>query len=265
MTPSSRHDSPRDPSIGGLHGAAEVERHLAELEVQVRQLQRQAALGTMSAMLAHEFNNLLTPLIGYCQYAQANPEPANLRKAVDKTVTAAARIKGLCERVMGLASDDAADGGPVALRTMVTDTLEGLGRELAKDRITTAIEIPPDLRVGGAAGLQQVLLNLVINARQAMLGTGGSLILRASRRADGAVEIAVIDSGPGIAPENLERIFEPFFTTKRGESSIERQGMGLGLAVCRRIMSEMGGEIRVASEPGRGATFTLVVPRQTAP
>ena len=238
-----------------------LERHLTQLQRQIEQLQRLAALGTMSAMLAHEFNNLLTPIISYCQYAMQRPEPDLMRTAVEKTLKNSQRLSLLCQRVLGMAVDD--QMGPVDTQVLplVREAAEALGRDLGKDDITLTLDVPEDLKARvRASSLQQVLFNLVINARQAMLDRGGRLTITARPAEAGRVMIEVADTGPGIKPEHLERIFEPFFTTRQHEGRPDRRGIGLGLHICRQLLEEQGGSIVVTSKYGEGAKFTLTVP-----
>ena len=238
-----------------------LERHLTELQRQIEQLQRLASLGTMSAMLAHEFNNLLTPILSYCQYALQRPEPELLRTAVEKTYKNAQRLSLLCQRVLGMAVDDQMGPVETPLLPLVTETIECLGRDLGNDDITLTLDIPEGLRARvRASSFQQVLFNLVINARQAMLDRPGRLTISAQAGDEGRVAIEVVDTGPGIKPEHLDRIFEPFFTTKQHEGRPDRRGIGLGLHICRQLMEEQGGTIRAESKYGEGAKFTLTIP-----
>lgn len=227
---------------------------------ELARLQRLAGLGTMSAALAHEFNNLLTPIVSYCQYAAKQNDPAVLRSAVERAAKNASRLTNLCSTIMNLAAGTNAETCAVAVRPLLNEALECLGRDLAKDKITVTIDASEELRVlAHADSLRQVLFNLLINARQAMLERGGRLTLTA-QRVNQQVEITIADTGRGIAPENLERIFEPFFSTKREEPSTERTSVGLGLYVCRRLMMQQDGSIVASSIPGQGATFTLTLP-----
>lgn len=149
---------------------------------------------------------------------------------------------------------------PTMIAPLVADVLEGLGRDLAKDNITTKIEIPADLHALVPAGtLRQVLFNLVLNARQAMLDRRGTLTISAAAE-NNRVKITVIDTGPGIAAEHLPRLFEPFFTTKAGADRTDRGGTGLGLSICKRLLDDCGGTIQVKSQYGSGAAFTISLP-----
>lgn len=260
------HDSPEGINIPQVDINVEqqldgLERHLADLQRQIEQLQRLASLGTMSAMLAHEFNNLLTPILSYCQYALQRPEPDLLRTAVEKTHKNAQQLSLLCQRVLGMAVDDQMGPVETPLLPLVNETIECLGRDLGKDNITLALNVPPDLRARvRASSLQQVLFNLVINARQAMLDRPGRLTISARSGENGTVVMEIADTGPGIKPEYLDRIFEPFFTTKQHECKPDRRGLGLGLHVCRQLMEEQGGTIQAESQYGEGAKFTLTLP-----
>jgi signal transduction histidine kinase len=132
------------------------------------------------------------------------------------------------------------------------------------------VQIPPGLSVtGDAVQLEQVLLNLLINARHALLGRGGSITIKATQGlttgTDGAagseeVRIQVMDTGPGIPEKYLSRIFEPFFSTKGTSRKGETRGTGLGLAICKEIIEHHGGHIAVESEVGRGTSFNIHLP-----
>ncbi len=232
------------------------------LRKQLREAQRLAALGTMSAMVAHEFNNLMTPVISYAQYAQEKGDEALLKRAVDKALQQARRASQMCDRILGLATQQHLAPGPVEIGPLVNETIAGLGRDLSKDNIQVRVNIPQGLRVRANAGqLQQVLFNLVLNARQAMLGKPGSLTVQAEPLDGGRVAIQVRDTGCGIRPEDLEQIWEPFFTTKRQADRPDQRGIGLGLTICRDMIEELGGTIEVASQPGSGTTFTIRLAR----
>jgi len=262
MVHESRSDINPTVTESGLEAQLDgLEQRMADLQHQVERLQRLASLGTVSAMLAHEFNNILTPIVSYCGYAMQRQDPELMRTAVEKTHKNAQRLTTLCNRILGMAVDDQMGPTETALLPLARDAVECLGRDLDKDDITVSVDVAEDLKARATAGsLQQVLFNLVINARQAMLDRPGALRISARRTDDGRVVIDVSDTGCGIKPENLERIFEPFFTTKEHENRPDRRGIGLGLHVCKQLMEEQGGGIAVRSKPGEGTTFTLTLP-----
>ena len=238
-----------------------LERRLIELQLQVERLQRLAALGTISAMLAHEFNNILTPIVSYCGYAIQRGDPDLMRTAVEKTHKNAQRLTTLCNRILGMAVDDQMGPTDTALLPLVRDAVECLGRDLEKDNIALSIDVPENLKAHATPGaLQQVLFNLVINARQAMIEKGGTLKIVSRPLPGGRVAVDVTDTGCGIRPEHMEKIFEPFFTTKEHEGRPDRRGIGLGLHICKQLMDEQQGTITVVSKPGAGTTFTLTLP-----
>lgn len=231
------------------------------LRKQLREAQRLASLGTMSAMIAHEFNNLMTPVISYAQYAIEKGDEALMKRAVEKSLQQAKRASQLCDRILGLATQSHLGPGPVDLGPLVSETVASLGRDLSKDNIQLRMSIPEGLRVKANAGqLQQVLFNLVLNARQAMLGRSGSLCVQAEPQADNTVAIRIKDTGSGIKPEDLKRIWEPFFTTRRQADRTDQRGIGLGLTICKDIIEELDGTIGAKSQVGLGTTFTITLP-----
>ncbi len=227
------------------------------LRRQLQHAQRLAAVGTMAAMVAHEFNNILTPIVNYAQMARTNPKLA--AKAIDKAADGGQRATHICNAILGI-THEASPEAQVKLADLVSQTLAAMVRDPAKDSIDLRVDVPADLTVRvSPVELQQVLLNLLMNARAAvMTQTRDRVITISARRANG-VEIRVSDNGPGIPPENLEKIFQPFFSTK-SPTAADSGGHGLGLALCRQIATQLGGEISVSSKPGRGATFTVTLP-----
>jgi signal transduction histidine kinase len=151
----------------------------------------------------------------------------------------------------------------VATKALVEEIFTCLCRDFSKDRIRVEIRAEDALQVSCIpVQIQQVLMNLILNARDAMLPGGG--ILRVSAAADEEhVDLVVSDTGAGITPENLKNIFRPFFTTKAGTNrpAGSNSGSGVGLAFCRRIVDAHGGEITVQSQIGQGSTFTVRLPR----
>ncbi|MCL2330404.1 MAG: HAMP domain-containing histidine kinase [Phycisphaerae bacterium] len=247
----------------GQRMEAELERLAQRLQLlvaQVRQSQKLASLGATAAVLAHEFNNLFTPIVAYSRQALDTDDVPLMRKTLEKTLSQIDIVWTMCDRVVGMArqSDDRIK--PVNVSSVATNAIECLCRDLAKDNIAVAMQIDPELTVCTNEGtLLQVLFNLVINARQAMLGRRGRLTVDAVA-VNERVQINVRDTGCGIAPENLDRVFEPFFSTKTQADRPDRRGLGLGLCICREMIEELGGSIRVVSEASVGTTFTIELP-----
>ncbi|MEO6434537.1 MAG: ATP-binding protein [Tepidisphaeraceae bacterium] len=242
-----------------------TQEQLDYLRDQLAESQRLATIGTIAAVIAHEFNNLLTPIVSYSQFALSSAESATpdmelIRKALRKAFASSTKAGRICTSMLALARGESTFSD-VSVQRLVDEALLVLARDPQKDGIALRVQVQPALVVrGDEVQLEQVLLNLLINARQAMLGKGGSLTIKASSDAGGDVKIQVIDTGPGIPAQLLPKIFQPFFTTKSATRKGETQGTGLGLAICRDIIQSHGGRIEVASEVGRGTTFTIVLP-----
>ncbi len=239
-----------------------IEKLTAENQALRQQLvhsQRLATLGTMSAMVAHEFNNILTPIISYAQMAQRNP--AMTSKALDRASDGGLRATDICRAILGLARDEPSESIRVELGQLITETLLAIGRDPKRDSIEVVLRTPADLSiVTRKVELQQVLMNLLLNARSAVMEKSGPRRIEISTTAtDSEVVIRVSDNGGGIPRENLKQIFDPFFTTKPSPDG-KSSGHGLGLAICHDIVLALKGEILVDSTPGQGATFTVTLP-----
>ncbi len=238
---------------------------LEALSEQLTESQRLAAIGTIAAVIAHEFNNILTPMISYSQYALSSAESESpdlmlIRKALGKSFAASTKAGKICNSMLSLARGETSFG-LVKVQTLVDETLAVLARDPQKDGIALRVQVQPDLCVeGDQIQLEQVLLNLLINARQAMLGKAGSLTVKAGLADNGQMRIQVIDTGPGIPEKLLPRIFQPFFTTKGTVRRGEPKGTGLGLSICKDIVEHHHGRIDVQSEVGKGTTFSIYLP-----
>lgn len=233
-----------------------LNREVQSLRDQLKQAQRLATVGTMTAMVAHEFNNILTPIINYAQMARTNPALAD--KAIARAADGGRRATDICNAILGVVRQQDTTTA-VNIAQLIDDTLMAMARDPRKDGIDLTLDVPPDLTVTGRrVELQQVLLNLLINARWAVQQKGrNKTIAIDARKKASSVVILVRDTGVGIPPENLQRIFQPFFSTKPADDS---QGHGLGLTICRDILKSMGGDICVESQLGEGTTFSLRLP-----
>jgi signal transduction histidine kinase len=243
-----------------------MQQQLDLLRAQLMESQRLATIGTISAVIAHEFNNLLTPIISYSQFALSSaqgekPDMELICKALSKSFQSADKAGKICQSLLGLARGQSTFGA-VEVQKLVDETLQVMARDPRKDGIALRVQIQPGIAVqGDSVQLEQVLLNLLINARQAMLGKGGSLSIKASPTDTGEeIRLQISDSGPGIPEKNLEKIFQPFFTTKGTTRRGEAKGTGLGLAICKDIVEHHKGRIQVQSEPGKGTTFSIFLP-----
>jgi len=245
---------------------AQMQAQLDSVREQLTESQRLATIGTIAAVIAHEFNNLLTPIVSYSQYAlqsaeSEKPDMELIRKALSKAFQAASKAGRICTSMLSLARGQSVFG-QVRVQQLVDEVLTVLARDPQKDGIGLRVQVQPDLAVhGDPIQLEQVLLNLLINARQALLGKGGSLTVRAATTEDASeVRIQVIDTGAGIPEKFLPKIFQPFFTTKGTAKPGESKGTGLGLAICKEIVEHHKGRLEVQSEVGRGTTFTIYLP-----
>lgn len=241
----------------------EQQRENDALQSRITQLQALAGLGNASYMIAHEINNLLTPVRSYAALALKNPDDKSLaQKALQKTARNCERASKIMESMLALANGEMQKKKNTRLIILVEDVFACLARNFSKDNITVKIDIDKDLSVCVVpVQIQQVFMNLILNARDAMLPHGGTLSIRAEEKND-AVEIEVADTGCGIEPADLANIFDSFFTTKTKEkSSSQHSGSGLGLAFCKKVIDAHKGLITVESEPGQGATFKITLPK----
>jgi len=246
---------------------ARKEQEYAALKSQNVQLQALANLGSATSMIAHEINNLLTPLANYAALAAKNPQDADLvAKVLDKTTRNCERASKIMNSMLALANGRTQDKHRVLVGALVDDVFTCLCRDFSKDGIVVRIDVPEALEVACVpVQVQQVFMNLILNARDAMLPGGGLLKVSAAENG-GHVDITVSDTGRGIPPENIESIFEPFFTTKAAsEGPAAYSGSGVGLAFCKRVVDAHAGTISVESHPGQGSTFHVRLPQSSSP
>ncbi len=234
---------------------------LHQMQHQLMQSQRLVSLGELVGTVAHEFNNVLTTIINYAKLGLRHGDDATREKAFRKILDAGQRASRITQGVLGLARQAAERREAVSLQTLVEDTLFLLERELNKHRVVVERYYRPAPPVWiNPQQIQQVLVNLLVNARQAM-PQGGRVILKIETDSQsGYVNLVVRDTGTGIPAEQLPHIFEPFFTTKQGPDATGKGGTGLGLAMCREIIQKHKGRIRVESTVGKGTAFTLRLP-----
>jgi signal transduction histidine kinase len=233
----------------------EIEKQYEALEETVLQLQPLANLGLAWAMTAHELNNLLMPVINYAQLAAQHPDDAALcEKAIQKTMLLSTRAAAILEKVMLLAREGQIEKETLPLNQLLDNVFACLGRDFSRDGIRVIRNIAGDVEItADAIAIQQVLMNLLLNARHAMLAAGGVLTISAEQTADGTL-IRIADTGCGIEADTLKKIFTPFYTSGKDG------GNGLGLAFCRKVIESHNGFITVDSEPGNGTRFKILLP-----
>jgi signal transduction histidine kinase len=231
-------------------------RALAEARESLLRSEKLATMGRLAAGVAHEVGNPLGAIAGYVELARARVRDGKAGDPEDYLGRIAAEVQRIDRTVRELL-DFARPGGPILAAIDLAAAVDASLRLARVQGRFRDVEVELDLPAGlprvmaDEHGLAQVLLNLLLNAGDAM-GGRGSLRLRARAAGGDRVLLHVADGGPGIAPEDLPRIFDPFFTTKE-----PGKGTGLGLAICHRIMESFGGEIAAANAPGAGAVFTL--------
>ena len=232
------------------------------LRLQVGELQGLANIGEAMCMAAHEINNLLVPLAGYAQLALKNPDDSALaNKALTKTAGNCQRAAKVLESMVAFANGQSQHKETCRLKSLVDEIFTCLCRDFSRDRITVSIEIDETLTAQAVpVQLQQVLMNLILNGRAAMLPGGGRLTIKAGQDID-SVWVDIIDTGCGIEAEVLPKIFEPFFTTKTNTNDSQQTGTGLGLAFCKQIVESHNGTISAESEPGKKTKFRIILPK----
>ena len=262
-------DAARKPKL--LAGTVQDITEYWQLEQQFLQAQKLESLGRLAGGVAHDFNNLVTVINGYSELARLRLRESDpVREHVDEIHKAGERAADLTQQLLAFSRKQLMQPKPLNLNTVVTDA-ERLLRRLIREDITLQMHLDPYLGTVMADPVQihQVIMNLVVNARDAM-PDGGAIVIdtgnvevedeyveKHSGVAPGAyVTLSVSDTGVGMDEEAKAHIFDPFFTTKPRGS-----GIGLGLATVYGIVKQSGGWIWVYSEPGNGATFKIYLPR----
>ena len=238
-----------------------LEQQVEMLRQQLAQAQKMTALGELVSTTTHEFNNVLMTIINYAKMGMRHKDAATRDKCFDKIFNAGNRAAKITNTVLGMARNRSANQEPTDLAELVENSLVLLEREMNKYRIAVDKNFQP-IPMAYISGnqIQQVLLNLLINARQAMVG-GGRLIIKLSHdETVDMIELVIRDHGCGIPAEKLPRIFDSFYSTKAGPDDSGKGGTGLGLSMCRDIIEAHHGRIRVDSTVGKGTAFTLKLP-----
>jgi len=238
-----------------------LEEQNALLRQQLAHAQRLTALGELVGTTTHEFNNVLMTILNYAKMGLRHKDTATRDKALDRILAAANRAAKITNGILAFARNRSQSLEPTDLARVIGDSMMLLEREMNRYRIRveTQIESVPAAMANGNQ-IQQVLMNLLINARQAMPQGGVILIRLGFDSASQMVELLVRDTGCGMSPDTMRRIFDPFFSTKSGPDASGKGGTGLGLSMCRDIIEAHLGRIRVDSAPGKGTAFTIKLP-----
>jgi len=233
----------------------------AELRRQLLQAQRLSTMGELASSVAHEFNNILTTIINYAKLGlRAQGEDAARTEALEKILKGSQRAATIVSSMLGFARNQSAHRDMTDLAKLVEEVLVLTEKDLSKHHVQIERKFQGSVCVPVVPGqIEQILLNLIINARQAMPRGGRLRIEISENRQTQMAEIRVSDTGVGIPPDQLRLIFEPFYTTKEPDEH-GHGGSGLGLSVCRQIIEQHHGRIRVESVVGRGSTFTVKLP-----
>jgi PAS domain S-box-containing protein len=247
----------------------------SRLQAQLRQSQKMEAIGTLAGGIAHDFNNIITPILGYAGMAhQETPEGSPIRGDLERIISAGERAAELVKQILTFSRQTEIEKHPIQAQLVVKEVLK-----LIESAFPTTIEIRSDIKndcpaiVADPTQIHQIVMNLCTNAYQAMKPGGGVMKVELGPidpeselfsthprlRGDTFVCLAVEDTGQGIHESILDRVFDPFFTTKKQE------GTGLGLSVVHGIVTDLGGEIAVRSEIGKGTRFEILLPAVLAP
>ena len=245
--------------------AEQAEQALREAQAELAHVTRLTSMGELTTTIAHEINQPLAAILANAEACRswldrAPPDLAAARRSVEWIVDDGNRTSEVIRRVRALSKKDDIESGPLDINVVLREALPLVSRELASQNVAVRMELAPDLPLisGDRVQLQQVIINLVLNAIEAMQSVTDrprELLIRSAQDERGVV-VTVTDCGVGFAEENVERMFSPFFTTKPS-------GMGLGLSICRSIVESHGGRLSVVRKEGPGATFQFTLPLST--
>jgi PAS domain S-box-containing protein len=236
-----------------------AEEEMKQLEQKAQLVSRLASVGELASGVAHEINNPLTGVIGYSALLSDREDvPEDMRRDLEAITEGAQRVASIVKRLLAFARQIKPKRDYVDINEMIENTFYLRAYHLRTSSIKVTTQLAPDLpmTIADTGQLQQVFLNLIVNAETEMrLAHGKGKLLIKTEKADNTIRISFQDNGPGITKENLDSIFNPFFTTREvGE------GTGLGLSICHGIVTEHRGRIWAESEPGKGATFIMELP-----
>ena len=243
----------------------QLEQQLRMAEDQLLHTQKLSSVGALASSITHEFNNILTTVINYAKMGVRHKDAKTRDKAFDRILAAGQRATKITTGMLAYARNSSDRFEPCELNKLLEDVMVLVQKDLQMHRIGVDEDFQPGVwAMVNSSQIQQILMNLIVNGRQAM-GEGGRLKLSIRDNVeDGWAEVSVGDSGCGIANDKLQKIFAPFYTTKKADAR-GQGGSGIGLSVCRKIIEAHKGRMRVESEVGKGTIFTLKLPRSASP
>ena len=248
-----------------LEANTTLEEQVIALQQQLVQAQKMGTIGAIASSTTHEFNNILTTVINYAKMGLRHSDDETREKAFSKILAAGQRAAKITTGMLAYARNTGEQREPIDLVQLVQDVLVLVEKDLQKHQVGLETRLEDHVHAEiNTSQVQQVLLNLIINARQAMQDGGQLVVSVSSNTDDNMAEILVSDTGSGISEEKLQRIFEPFFSTKTSDAQ-GQGGTGLGLSLCREIIEAHEGRIRVESAVGKGTRFTLRLPLVSTP
>jgi len=250
-------------NIVGIQGIIRDTTKQKKLQKQLIQSEKMAAIGTLTSGFAHEFNNLIQIMRGYTEFARQTKKIEDMKEALEVVLKTSDKSSDIIKDLLTFSSDktvkkETADA--VDIMEAVLSLIEGQLRKM-NIKVERKYEEVPPIEVNRGE-IQQVFLNIINNARDAMMPEGGELEINIKRENNNAL-ISIKDTGRGIKRDELPKLFEPFYTTKREEEGNEFKGTGLGLSVSHAIVKRHKGHIEVESEEGKWTAFTVKIPTKT--
>lgn len=249
------------PSNTTPNGPIISQEELDALRGQLEQSSRMATIGELTSTTTHEFNNLMMTILNYAKMGLRHTDDATRQKAFERILDASNKATKITSSILAMARNRSDQKEPTDLKSLIEDTLLLIEREFRKYRIQLEVELAEVPHILGMANdLQRVLVNLLVNARQATPEGGFVRVTLQEDAKTSDVVLGIRDNGSGIAPDVLPKIFDPFFSTKAGPDASGKGGTGVGLPSCKSTIDAHGGRIRVESTVGKGTAFIIRLP-----
>jgi two-component system NtrC family sensor kinase len=247
-----------EAELGALARAFnKMQQNILTSQRQLIMIEKLASIGKLSASVAHEINNPLTGILTFAEDLVESSDPNDPRLADYKIILREAiRCRQIVRQLLDFSRQETPDLRPVNMNEVLSHTLKFVSKQAVFRNISIHTDLSENLPPVKADPLQleQVILDILVNASEAMPEGGQIFIASSTNSKTREIEVSIRDTGPGIPAEYIQKIFEPFFSTKGGKS------MGIGLAVSWNIVSQHGGRLEAESKPGEGATFRIVMP-----